>query len=138
MPSESSIEEVQPAVSLSPKGQITGIYRARLDLITDPVMQQKDAEHIMAKCWEGENTREVNINLGKVPLDMILHRCNSRCKGGVDYVDGNHVHHYSGVFKSEEVEIVAATVQFLATNVGRGFYRGFLNLLEEANRTNAE
>ena len=131
-------ESGKPAVSLSPKGLTEDIYRVRLDSLTDPTAVSKDAEHIIAQMWAKENTRDNNINLGGVPIDKILHRCNSKCKGGADHVEGGHAHYYTGEFDEEEVKIAAATVQFLATNVGRGFYNEFLKCYEAANATTAE
>jgi hypothetical protein len=106
--------------SLSPFGATTTQERIRLENAPDP---QKDPECVMMKLWERENTLESHA--GIVPLDLITHRCNDRCqrryKNGKRFVQ----HHFSGNIKVRDQRLVAATVQWLATNCGRSFLGRF-------------
>ena len=84
-----------------------------------------DPEWIMVQLWEKVNIPDGSLNLGQVPLDTILHMCSGDCKPK---------HHYVRPLNPDHVRVAAATVQWLATNVGRSFYQRFLDALEKARK----
>ncbi len=96
--------------------------------------RRKDAEHIMVHLWAQENVRDPLINFGLVPLDQILHECTEECGKVSRLALTKGLHRYNRKFSTRDTRIVAATVQWLATNVGRCFLREFLRKLESANK----
>lgn len=123
-------------VSLSPKGDTLPNAKRRLDEIVDPNQQAKDPEHIMMGLWALANTRDSSLNLGLVPLDTILHQCDERCGSFQAQVQGVGAsrHFYDGKLNEHDVQVMAATVQWMATNVGRAFYDKFSKALSAAHR----
>jgi len=121
--------------SVSPKGFTLPNAERRLNE-TPVEMQAIDAEHIITKLWEEENTRQTYRGMGLVPLDTILHVCNEKC--GLDgrpvfQFTGNHS--YDGQLNERDVRVAAATIQWLATSVGRGFFHNFLLTLDQVTKT---
>ena len=96
-------------------------------------MCKKDPEHIMMRLWDKVNVRDLSLNFGKVPIDSILHICNDQCGKGVSTA-GPPSHHYLPPTE-EQVKIISATVQWLATNMGRNFLSEFSH---EVNRLNEQ
>lgn len=101
--------------------------KRRLDAIPNPRDQKKDPEHIMARLWAKENTRDSEVNFDGVPLDHILHECGPKC-------DPQKGHHSYSEPNEHDVRVASATVQWLATNCGRGFLHEFFRALKEANK----
>lgn len=110
-------------VCVAPVGRTLPKSKKRLTTIPKQ-MRPDDPEHIMVRLWAKENIRERNIDFGFTPVDSILHRCNERCSSG---------HHYYDAPKDEEVRIVSATIQWLATNCGRRFLGDFQKEMEKLN-----
>jgi hypothetical protein len=109
-------------VCVAPVGLTLPNKRKRL--MSMPVaMRKKDPEHIMMELWAKENTRERITNFGLVPIDGILHSCNDDCGKGISYGGPPACHHLPP--NEEEVKIVNATIQWLATNCGRSFMHKF-------------
>jgi len=103
--------------SLSPKEKTTSYFRKRS-------ISKKDPVDVMAELWEKSNARQSWLNHGIVPLDFITHGCNDKCVG----TEGNYVQHHfpqDEEFNDRDVRVAAATVRWLATNVGRGFLYSF-------------
>jgi len=121
--------------SVAPKGKTLPNSARRLDDL-DEHLRAKDAEHIITQLWEDENVRSGNMNFGLVPVDVILHECSEKCKSEKERLlalvkSGGHV--YNPEPNERDVQVVAATIQWLATNVGRCFLHKFLREFEEAN-----
>lgn len=100
--------------SLAALGQTTLSSRARLNNsgIHDP-------EFIMAGLWADANKPGLN-NFGILPVQLIAHQCTDKCRAGE--------HAYTKL-KTEDVQIISAAVQWLATNEGRVLYTKFLQEL---------
>jgi len=100
--------------SLASLGHTTPSSRQRLNKgdIHDP-------ELIMAGLWADMN-KPVPDATGILPVQYIAHRCTDKCKGG------GHIY---GNLSPLDVQIVSATVQWLATAAGRAFYTKFLQEL---------
>lgn len=73
----------------------------------------------MAGLWADVN-KPVPDTAGILPVQHIAHRCTDKCKGGE--------HTYSHL-SPLDVQIVSATMQWLATTAGRAFYTKFLQEL---------
>ena len=116
-------------VSCSPVGLTTPISADRLKY--DPRIN--DPEKVIVRMWADENTPELGINLGMIPLDHITHRCNSGCivRKGDSFV----THHFTGDISDHDVEVVAATLQWLGTNCGLSFLRTFKEKLVRSRRS---
>jgi len=99
--------------SLAPLGQTTHASRERLNNagIHDP-------ELIMAGLWADTNKPDLN-NFGILPVQLIAHQCTDKCR---------REHAYTKL-KTEDVQIISAAMQWLATDVGRAFYTKFLQEL---------
>lgn len=94
-------------------------------------MRRKNPEHIMMKLWAKENVRDRTMNFGLVPIDGILHQCNEKCGEGVTLA-GTPGHHYL-VPNDNDVRIINATIQWLATNGGQAFLREFRQEVKHQN-----
>lgn len=94
--------------------------------------KKKDAENIMMHLWDNKNTRCPTINFGLVPVDSILHRCDPEC-GKRESFAGTPACNYIAP-NEDEVKIVNATIQWLATNCGRSFLHEFEQALKEAHK----
>lgn len=132
MPSDedSEVNEV-PAESMSPFGVTNPIQAARLKEAKDP---SRDPECIIMRMWADECIRDPCLNFGAVPLDRILHRCTEKCIGGCDHVQGGPLHDLGdGNLDGQRVRDVAATIQWLGTNVGRCFVENFLREYYDKN-----
>ena len=92
---------------------------------------KKDPEHIIMKLWAKENVRERLLSFGHVPIDAILHRCNDDCGKGI-CLAGTPACHYLPP-NEDEVKIINATIQWLATNGGHSF---LLKFRQEVKRLN--
>src|SRR3989344_4801494 len=101
--------------SLAPFGNTLPGSKRRLMNPTGP----DDAETIMMKLWGKENLPETHRLFG-TPLRAIL---LLRKNGG-----------FSGRVSARDRKVVAATVQWFATNVGRALHEEFRNQLEKAYR----
>lgn len=118
-------------VCLCPKGLTLPNSKKRLNE-TPEDMRAKDPEHIMASLWEELNTRDRCINLGRVPIESILHTCNEGC-GKPGFLNSpTSAHFYNGNLEKRDLEVAAATVQWLATNVGRAFLDRFSDAFKKA------
>lgn len=106
--------------SESPFGKTMSISRQRLEIPVRP----GDPETLMMRFWEKENVRVRWLNGGRIPLDLILHQCNEDC------MPSDGIHHYTRVLEDRDVEVAAATVQWLATNCGREFLRRFFESID--------
>jgi hypothetical protein len=112
--------------SVSPVGKTLPFAKERLDIPRSKV----DPELVMAKMWEHDNIRRSWMNSSRVPIDLILHECNDRCRdvahsGALGGLDHGTCHHYTGQYADRDIMIIAATVQYLATPVGRAILREF-------------
>lgn len=124
--------------SVSPKGFTMPHATRRLVEIPEKD-KAKDPEQIMTGLWEKENTRDTHINFGRVPLDSILHECNSRCgEKLVTFSSIGEKHFYDGKLNERDIRVAAATVQWLATNCGRAFFQDFLIAYRAANEPKAK
>lgn len=83
----------------------------------------EDCEKIMMRIWAEINTRDPTKHYGLIPLDTILHECNDQC-GRPNLMFGDP-HSYTGVLPEHDVRVVAATVQWLATPIGRNVLEKF-------------
>ncbi len=90
--------------SLAPLGDT--LPNAKYRLNTAP--QDHDPEMIMMKLWEEENVRRYFLNGGRVPLEAIL-----------------FLPREVETIQSRDRQVVAATLQWLATNCGRSFLHEF-------------
>jgi hypothetical protein len=98
-------------------------------------MRKSDPEHIIMGLWAKENTRDASLSFGLVPIDNILHECNGDCGKARSY-SGGPSHHYVPP-SEEQVKIINATIQWLATNCGRCFLNNFLRELKNLEKTEA-
>jgi hypothetical protein len=95
-------------------------------------MRRKDPEHIIMRLWAKENTRRFNLNFGKVPIDNILHKCTKKC-GKRRTFAGSPSHDYVPP-NVNEVRIINATIQWIATNCGRAFLHEFQQELKKLHQ----
>ena len=109
--------------SLSPYGLTTASAKARLD---SAPLGENDPERIMMRLWEQVNTSDAALCQGLVPLILIAHRCNEGCKSE---------HAYRPIPR-HDMELVAATVQWLACHSGRNFLIKFLEEIGQDVRYN--
>ena len=85
----------------------------------------------MMKLWAKENTRERIINFGRVPIDAILHSCNENCGKGISFAGPPACRYLPP--NEDEVKIINATIQWLATNCGRDFLHKFQQEVKRLN-----
>jgi hypothetical protein len=114
---------------VAPVGLTLPCSKARLESLPKG-MRAKDAQHIMMRLWAKENVRQHSISFGKTPVDAILHRCNDQC--GVLCFGGTPGHHYIPPDENE-VQVINATVQWLAGNQGRALLHKFFQELKRLN-----
>lgn len=98
--------------SVSPFGMTTAQYKRRLE---GARLGQDDPEIVMMRMWEELNTPDHQH--GIVPAVLTAHRCNDGC--------GRFECSYQPLAQSD-VELMAATVQWLACPAGRNFLIKFL------------
>jgi len=103
---------------VSPLGKTMPIAAERLRVAT-----LENPERIIAVMWAEANTRE-NIRGYTVPIDSILHECSSRCGTQGHYFE--HPKDLVSTPKDRDVRIIAATIQWIATNCGREFLGRFI------------
>jgi hypothetical protein len=118
--------------SVAPFGLTLPHTQKRLDQISDKREKEKDPEHIIMKLWELQNTREISLNFGLVPIDSILHRCTVECGIRKSFV-GTPNHEYTDPDENE-IRIINATVQWFATSCGRAFLHKFQNELKNIHQ----
>lgn len=119
--------------SVSPIGYTMPRAKNRLDELKNAPEHKTDPEHIIMWIWEDANIRRAFLNGGTIPLDSILHECSGRCSKGKS---GNAMfgrHHYNRKLSPRDIKIVAATIQWLATSVGRGLLHQFFHELDKVH-----
>lgn len=104
--------------SLAPFGDTLPQKRVRLDSAPD----KADPEVVMMKLWEKENIPSTSRNCGWTSIEAILEGIPS----GVSIASVSFLPNESRrVIEERDRQVVAATVQWMATNVGRCFYEQF-------------
>lgn len=95
------------------------------------ILRKKDPEHIMMRLWAKANVRKRTTNFGLVPIDTILHTCNDDCGKGMCLGGTPACKHLPPT--EDEVRIVNATIQWLATNCGQAFLHEFFQEQKKLN-----
>lgn len=114
--------------SLAPFGDTLPESRQRLEAVSKrkPSLDWPDTETVMMRHWEDENRPEWGINQGLTPIEHIL------------FSDEQLVDRTWGCAKAHppiaerDRQVIAATIQILATGWGRSFYERFLKKFRKA------
>lgn len=129
MPKKKTLFETGTCVA--PIGLTLPHAKKRLDSLPEKE-EPKDPEHIMMKLWAEQNTRDSSLNFGLVPIDTILHRCTAKCSEGRTYA-GTPPHEYFPP-NEDELRVINATIQWVATNCGRAFLHKFQQKLKKLHQ----
>lgn len=124
------MKELTESRRVSPFGLTLPNALKRLQI--PPEDQNKDAETIIMRMWDEKNTRDPSRG-GLTPIDRILHVCGDDCGKKKFRMPMEDEHVYSKP-SEHDIMVMAATVQWLATNVGRSFYQDFLSQWHKANK----
>lgn len=121
-------DQFKEGTHVTPVGRTLPHAKGRLYSLNED-RRERDPEWIMMTLWDKKNVRRRGLNAGAVPVDAILHTCTRDCGKNMSVI-GSDRHEYVEP-DPHDVEVICATVQWLATNCGRSFWGEFDQKLKE-------